>query len=83
MSSVLAFCLPTYFRQVGVDDLRFLKRALDSIVSQEFPGPHEVLVIDDGSETPVEEVTRAFASTARYRELDLFVCGGTADLLRH
>lgn len=56
--------LPVYLSQVSTEDVRFLKRALESILAQKFPGPYEVIVVDDGSEAPVEGIARAFSSDA-------------------
>lgn len=33
---------------------RLLKRALESAINQDYPGPMEILVVDDGSPVPVE-----------------------------
>jgi glycosyltransferase involved in cell wall biosynthesis len=46
--------LPVFFREVGTEDIRLLRRALESIRQQEFPQDYEILLLDDGSATPVE-----------------------------
>src|SRR4051794_19792659 len=48
--------LPAFFREVGTEDIRLLRRALKSIRQQEFPQDYEVLLLDDGSATPVESL---------------------------
>jgi glycosyltransferase involved in cell wall biosynthesis len=52
--------LPVYFADATAEHLRFLQRALESVHVQEFPGPYEVLIVDDGSPTPVESHAAAF-----------------------
>lgn len=46
--------LPVYFRQGADQESRFLRRAIESVQRQTYPGPHEILIIDDGSPTPIE-----------------------------
>ncbi|MGF9759598.1 glycosyltransferase [Microvirga sp. 0TCS3.31] len=50
--------LPVFFRDLGSEDLRLLRRALDSIRQQEFRDDYEVLVLDDGSAVEIEGVLR-------------------------
>lgn len=56
--------LPVFLRSTGREDFHLLQRSLDSIRSQDFPGPYEILVVDDGSATPVEELVSALGSQA-------------------
>jgi glycosyltransferase involved in cell wall biosynthesis len=50
--------LPVFFRDIGSEDIRLLRRALDSIRQQEFRDDYEVLVLDDGSAMEIEGVLR-------------------------
>jgi hypothetical protein len=55
--------LPVFFRDLGSEDLRLLRRALDSIRQQEFRDDYEVLVLDDGSAVEIEGVLRKLGDT--------------------
>lgn len=48
--------LPVFLRDADPGELQLFKRALESIVDQKFPGPYEILVVDD-SPTPIEHLT--------------------------
>lgn len=52
----ISILLPAFFREVGTEDIRLLRRALESIRQQEFPESYEVLLLDDGSTTPIESL---------------------------
>lgn len=54
MNTSISVVLPAYFREMTDQNSSFLKRALDSVGSQKFPSEFEILLIDDGSPTPVE-----------------------------
>src|SRR5215203_468394 len=48
--------LPVYFKKAGVEEIRLLRRALDSVSVQTFPAQHEVILVDDGSPTPIKNL---------------------------
>jgi len=48
--------LPVYFKKAGVEEIRLLRRALDSVSVQTFPAQHEVILVDDGSPTPIRNL---------------------------
>ncbi len=45
--------IPVLFRQGGAQEVRLLRRALESVHDQRFPGPFEIVLVDDGSPMPV------------------------------
>jgi glycosyltransferase involved in cell wall biosynthesis len=47
--------LPVFWRKASVGAVRDLRRALDSVLAQSYPGALEVLVVDDGSPAPVAD----------------------------
>jgi glycosyltransferase involved in cell wall biosynthesis len=54
MTLDVSVVLPVFWREVSNDAVRDLGAALDSVLEQSYPGEFEVLVIDDGSASPVE-----------------------------
>ena len=56
--------LPVFMRDASIASLRLLREALDSVLGQEFPGPLELLVIDDGSPTPIVRFADRLGSAA-------------------
>ncbi len=46
--------LPVFFRDAAPERVRLLRRALDSVRDQVFPGALDLLLVDDGSPVPVE-----------------------------
>lgn len=54
--------LPVHFDKPDAEKLRLLRRALESIEEQNFPGPHEILIVDDGSSVPVEALCSQLGS---------------------
>ena len=46
--------LPVFLRQAAARDIFWLRRALESVHDQAYPGKVEVLIVDDGSAMPVE-----------------------------
>jgi glycosyl transferase family 2 len=53
--------LPVFLREPTPRALRELSRAVESVLGQDHPGALEVLVVDDGSRTPVTEVVAGAA----------------------
>lgn len=51
--------LPVFLRQDSADAIRLLRRALESVHQQTFPGAYEIVLIDDGSPTPIESLRPA------------------------
>lgn len=47
--------LPVFLRDADPANLQLLKRALESVADQNFPGPYEILLVDD-SATPIEQL---------------------------
>lgn len=47
--------IPVYFSDTSVEKIRWLRRALESVREQDFPEGFEVVVIDDGSRTPLSD----------------------------
>jgi glycosyltransferase involved in cell wall biosynthesis len=47
--------LPIFMKSDLPTQLRLLRRALESAVDQDYPGPMEILLVDDGSPVPVRE----------------------------
>lgn len=45
--------LPVYFRESAGNEIRFLRRALESVQCQRFPEAFEILIVDDGSPIPI------------------------------
>lgn len=50
----ISVLLPVYMRDVSVENISLLKVAIQSIADQEYAGPMEILLVDDGSPVPVE-----------------------------
>jgi hypothetical protein len=57
--------LPVFFREVGPEQIRLLRRALASVHAQRFPSGYEILLIDDGSAEPLETLGPALGAEAR------------------
>lgn len=56
--------VPFFARYSSFRELAMLKRALESAIDQDYPGPMEILIIDDGCPTPVEKFAAALGSFA-------------------
>ena len=48
--------LPVFMRRAGRTAIRLLHNALESVFNQGYPGPLEIIIIDDGSPDPVQDV---------------------------
>jgi glycosyltransferase involved in cell wall biosynthesis len=73
--------LPVFLKNTGREDFRLLQRSLDSIRCQDFPGPYEILVVDDGSATPVEELAIALGSQAMRENIRFVRCARNGGLV--
>ena len=51
----ISILLPIFMRRADRASVRLAQRALESVLDQAYPGAFEILVVDDGSPTPVEE----------------------------
>ena len=49
----LSVVLPVFWRQASAQTVRELRRAIDSVLEQRYPGQLELLILDDGSPDPV------------------------------
>lgn len=62
--------LPVYFPDSSIEAGRLLRRALESVLDQRFPGEFEIVIVDDGSPTPISSlmdvVGPTLASRARW-----------------
>lgn len=50
----VSILLPIFLPHIGANDIFWLKRAIESVHDQAFPGDVEILILDDGSVVPVE-----------------------------
>jgi hypothetical protein len=58
----ISVLLPIFFQENSTERIKLLSRALESVEEQKFPGPHEILIIDDGSPTPIETAAALICS---------------------
>jgi glycosyltransferase involved in cell wall biosynthesis len=79
----ISVLLPVFWREASPQAARALRRALDSVLAQEYPEDVEVLLIDDGSPSPVQDSFRgtAYATDRRLRWLRLPRNGGLVHAL--
>lgn len=56
---LISVVLPVFMRSPDPAPVRLLRRALESALDQTYPGAFEILVIDDGSPTPVRDTMRS------------------------
>lgn len=61
----ISVILPVLFRKPSEQATELLARALDSVISQDYPADYEILVVDDGSATSVLDLF-AGSSYARH-----------------
>lgn len=59
--------LPVYFADASTEAGLLLRRALESVHDQRFPGEFEILIVDDGSPTPVESLMDIISPTLANR----------------
>jgi glycosyltransferase involved in cell wall biosynthesis len=55
----VSIIVPVHFNDISIEELRLFRRAIESIADQDFPGPFEVLVVDD-SPQPVSSYAEVF-----------------------
>ena len=55
----ISVVLPVFMRSIDPASVYLLRRALESALDQTYPGAFEILVIDDGSPTPVRDAMRS------------------------
>lgn len=53
--SSVSVVLPVWLRDTNLAEVRLLGRAIESVQAQSFPDNFEILIVDDGSPTPVEK----------------------------
>lgn len=56
----ISVLLPIFMKTASFENINLLKMAIKSIVEQEYAGPMEILVIDDGSPVAVENFKNEF-----------------------
>ncbi|MCW5701023.1 MAG: glycosyltransferase [Bradyrhizobium sp.] len=56
MSQSISVLLPIFLRNTEETSIRLLRRALESISDQHYPEAFELIVVDDGSPTPVQRI---------------------------
>ncbi|HEX8168857.1 MAG TPA: glycosyltransferase [Beijerinckiaceae bacterium] len=57
--------LPVFFRDADADRVRLLRDALESVHVQRFPAAYEILVVDDGSPSPIEALAPRLGHEAK------------------
>lgn len=57
--------LPVFFPAADASNCTRLSRALASVFVQDFPGPFEIIVVDDGSTPPLQSLSDAIAESTR------------------
>ncbi|NLS08115.1 glycosyltransferase [Rhizobium sp. P32RR-XVIII] len=62
----ISVLLPVFFRHVSVTQSRLLREALESVVDQRYGGLLEILLVDDGSPTPIETLAHQLGPAARH-----------------
>jgi glycosyltransferase involved in cell wall biosynthesis len=60
----VSIVLPVFFGQSSVQNKLMLSRALESVYDQQFPGEFEIVIVDDGSITPVETMAPSIGALA-------------------
>jgi len=60
----ISVLLPVFMRDVSIENIGLLKVAIQSIADQEYAGPLEILLIDDGSPVAVENFKDEIGSAA-------------------
>lgn len=62
----ISVILPVYLRIPDATQIQLLKRALESILDQRMSVDYEILVIDDGSPTPIFDFASALGAAANH-----------------
>src|SRR5260370_19981092 len=83
MNLDVSVVLPVFWRRSSTEAVRDLRRALDSVLHQTYPGRFEILVIDDGSTHAVADAFAGtpFAADSRIRWVRLPRNGGLVNAL--
>lgn len=80
----ISVVLPVYISAADPESIRLLRRALESVRDQRFPGACEIILIDDGSPRPIAELAGhlgAAADCVTWRRSPKN--GGLVDALNH
>ncbi|POR47338.1 glycosyltransferase [Bosea psychrotolerans] len=73
--------LPVYFEEPGTENLRLLRRSIESIRDQRFPGAYETLIVDDGSPVPIASLSSRIGSPALLQEVRFVRAGRNGGLV--
>ena len=52
----ISILMPIYLRELGAQDIVMIRRGLESIHDQRYPAAYEIIIIDDGSTIPFQDV---------------------------
>jgi glycosyltransferase involved in cell wall biosynthesis len=73
--------VPVYLNPVSTENVQALRRALASVFDQRFPGPVEVMIIDDGSPVPIAGIPELAALPDEVRWVRCHQNGGVVHAL--
>ncbi|CAN7409123.1 glycosyltransferase [Bosea sp. LjRoot9] len=73
--------LPVYFEEPSTENLRLLRRSIESIRDQRFPGAYETLIVDDGSPVPIASLSSRIGSPALVQEVRFVRAGRNGGLV--
>jgi glycosyltransferase involved in cell wall biosynthesis len=62
LHNAVSVVMPVFTRNTSLHDLRLLRRAIESVAIQKFPGPMELLIVDDGCPTPIQQFASQIGS---------------------
>jgi glycosyltransferase involved in cell wall biosynthesis len=65
MTFAASVILPVYLPTASIADFRLLQRAIESVLDQRFPDAFEVLLVDDGSPTPIASLSEFIGTLER------------------
>ncbi len=83
LSLGISVLLPVFFREPSDGSVSDLTRALDSVLGQDYPAAFEIIVIDDGSASPIADLLAGtvYRSSSRIRWVRLPRNGGLVNAL--